>query len=179
MMSDAAARAILLSVWPGQTLAAYQIMGAIGRFEGEYGSAFDGANNWGASQTSTVAGECPAGTTPTPDTRADGTPYTACIFQFATPELGAASLVRSLTTQRPAVAAALRTGSPLAVARAMKVPPAYMAAPADRYAVAVARNAQAIARNLKEPLRALPVAGNGFGWLLPAGAAFALWRLYR
>lgn len=179
MMSDAQARAILLSVWPGQSLAAYQIVQAIGRFEGEYGSAFGGNNNWGASQTSQVGGECPAGTTPASDTKADGTPYVACIFDFPTPEQGAASLVHSLTVTRPRVAAALRTGSPMAVASAMKLQPAYMAATAARYAQAIARNAQAIARNLKEPLRALPVAGNGIGWILPVAAAVALWRVYR
>lgn len=155
MMTDRQARTILLGVWPGRSLAEYQIVQAIGRFEGNYGAAFDGANNWGASALSTAPtpAECPIGTTGTLDHRADGSPYWACITRFSTPDAGARSLVRALTApRRPTVAAALRTGNAAQVARAMSRT-GYMAQTPDKYAIAIQRNASTIARALGEPLR--------------------------
>jgi len=154
MMTDASARAILRFVWPGRSLAEYQAVQAIGRFEGNYGSAFAAANNWGASQTGARAdGSCPIGTTPTTDHDASGHAYTACIFRFPTPQAGALSLVRALTApRRPRVGAALWSGDPFRIARAMSRS-GYMAAKPELYAVAIERNASTIARALREPLR--------------------------
>jgi hypothetical protein len=159
MMSDAAARAILVSQWPRRKLVEYQIVGAIGRFEGNYGAAFknaqgEPANNWGASSSVVaVRGVCPIGTTGTLDHKRDGTPYTACITRFPTPEAGARSLIRALTApRRPEVARAMLTGSALDVARAMSRS-GYMAQRAAKYAVNILRNASSIARALGEPLQ--------------------------
>ena len=154
MMRDADARAILRAVWPGRSLAAYQAIQAIGRFEGNYGSAFGGANNWGASQRGALPdGSCPVGTTATPEFDRHGVEYTACIFRFGSPEAGARALVRSLTApKRPGVEAALTTGDPLRIARAM-YRSGFMARKPEAYAVAIARNAATIARALREPLR--------------------------
>jgi len=154
MMRDADARAILRAVWPGRSLAEYQAIQAIGRFEGNYGSAFGGANNWAASQRGALPdGSCPVGTTATPDFDRQGVQYTACIFRFGSPEAGARALVRSLTApKRPGVEAALTTGDPLRIARAM-YRSGFMARKPEAYAVAIERNAATIARALREPLR--------------------------
>lgn len=154
MMADRQAREILRAVWPGRSLPEYQAMQAIGRFEGNYGHAFGEANNWGASQRGALPdGSCPVGTTATPDFDRAGVEYTACIFRYRTPEAGARALVRSLTSpKRPRVAAALTTGDPLRIARAMYAS-GYMARKPEAYAVAIARNAATIARALREPLR--------------------------
>jgi len=154
MISDRDARAILVAVWPGRTLAEYQIVQAIGRFEGNYGAAFDAANNWGASQRPALAdGSCPLGTTATPDFDAQGVQYTACIFRLPSPEAGARALVRALTApRRPEVGRALTSGNARRVAGAMSRS-GYMAAKPDRYALSIQRNARTIARALGEPLK--------------------------
>lgn len=177
MMSDAEARAILVEVWPGQSLASYQIVGSIGRFEGRYGSAFGGNHNWGASSLTTAeknGGTCPAGTTPATDHDARGRRYTACIQDFPNAQAGARSLVRALTIRRPAVWRLLTSGDALAVAAAMARPPIYSVTPAPAYARRILDNARTIARSLREPLRVHITPAEGAGWLLVAALGVLL-----
>jgi hypothetical protein len=154
MLTDMEARTVLERVSPSQSPAWYQVVGAIGRFEGNYGDAFDQANNWAASRLTTAdkspGGVCPVNTTPTTDHTAAGKPYTACISRFDTPDDGAGDLIHLLTRNK-GIAAALPTGDATQIAAAMRRAN-FMQADVDKYAAAIFSGAKSIARNLKEPL---------------------------
>lgn len=160
MMSDRAARDVLLSIWHGVTkedpaLPELQIVQAIGRFEGGYGAPNSPpgwpANNWGAVQCRhgppCVEGEC----SEIGDTHADGSSYRYCYRIYPTPEAGAAHLVRLLTVDRPNVLLEAKKGSAQGVAEAMRKT-GYFEAPADKYAKAIYSNAKTIAANMGEQL---------------------------
>ena len=191
MISDARAREILFAVQPGMSIPKRQAIQAIGRFEGNYGAAFGGANNWGAVQCGHVA-PCREGCVQTPDTHADGTQYQGCFRAYPDLEAGAADLVRLLDIHFAVPADVLNGGNADAIASGMRNPPkaspshgfGYFEAPIDRYAKAIASNAGAIATNLGEPLYvlreadlaqqpALPGEGGG-GTLTTLGAIAAL-----
>lgn len=151
-LDDASARAVLLEAFERQNLrpnaAALQAVQAIGRFEGNYGIAFGGANNWGAIQCG-AAPPCPPDCVELTDTHADGSKYQWCYRIYPTRVDGAADLIRELY-RRPGVPEALASGDALAVATAMRESH-YFEATAANYALAIERNAETIATNLEEP----------------------------
>lgn len=167
-MNDAQAREILRRAFiryamPDPRRSELQIVGAVGRFEGVYGTAWGGANNWGAIQ-------CPHGPpcgndcVEAQDTHAGGEAYQWCFKRYATPDDGAYDLLREMY-RRKGVHDAARTGDARAVALAMyrtRYFEGHCAHPENRalcepeavgyYTKAILRNAGEIARNLKEPL---------------------------
>lgn len=162
MMSDAAARKVLLGAYklrkrPVPSKTELQAVQAIGRFEGRYGSgirAQDGGivkNNWGAVHCvtpPTKEGECKPGCRLGRDSGPKGI-YAICFREYASPELGAADLVRELY-RRPGLETALKSGDALAVATVMKKT-GYYEAPLNAYALAIENNARHIAQKLGEP----------------------------
>lgn len=125
------ARNVLIQQWTANahgvplTIAALQIVQGIGLMEGGYGFAtnppgWNGSNNWGAQQVAPNAdGTCPVGTFPAEDFNGNtGKKYGACIKKYATPELGAADLIREVT-KTPEEQKALASGSIDKVSRAM------------------------------------------------------------
>jgi hypothetical protein len=122
MVSDADARAILVSRFPSRSPAWYQATQAILRGEGDYGNGWKngvvdgkgkpwidpsqgpqfvnqcaGSNNWGADQTKASD---PNGC-PNLDHHGDGSPYQAHFKTYANPEDGAADAVFVLTDNGP------------------------------------------------------------------------------
>lgn len=155
MMSDAEARAVLQQAFaarglPPPSLSELQGVGAIGRFEGRYGSAFGGANNWGAVQCVGKPPCDPAKCVEAGDSHADGSKYRACFRKYPTPVDGAADLIRELY-RRPGVPEAMRAGDATAVARAMRAA-RYFEAPESQYAKGIELNAAAIAQSIGEPV---------------------------
>ncbi len=159
MMSEAEARAVLRAAFAAEgigspVLAELQAVGAVGRFEGNYGAAFGGANNWGAIQAN-HGPPCDGVTcVEVGDTHADGSGYRWCYRKYSSPEAGARDLVRTLY-KRSGVPEAARAGDSTAMANAMRAS-GYFEAPADKYAAGIARNAAAIASGLAEPLMVGP-----------------------
>jgi hypothetical protein len=153
MMADSEARAVLIAAFAQRGIApnlhATQAVQAIGRFEGNYGYAFGGANNWGAVQC-TSPPPCPPTCVELTDTHADGTKYQWCYRRYPTPVDGAADLVRELY-RRDGVPEALALGDARLIAERMRAA-GYFEAPAERYAKTIAGNAETIARNIGEPL---------------------------
>lgn len=130
-------------------------MQAIGRFEGYYGFASSpqgwyGSNNWGAIQCGHAA-PCGDDCFEAGDHSATGVPYRTCFRRYPTPDAGAAALVHELY-RRPSVVPPLRQGDALGVATAMRQTGYHETAP-EKYGAAIARNAQAIASSLGEPLQ--------------------------
>ena len=121
MLSDAAAREVLRSVWvkaagcPADDNS-LTVAGAIGRSEGQYGAAFGGINNWGAIQTAHPSGndvqidEYNPNRNP-PEIR-------AWVKAYATPADGAYALLRELV-RRKGVQAAMKRGDWAGTATAM------------------------------------------------------------
>jgi len=155
MMTDSEARAVLLEAFAARgivspTLAELQGVGAIGRFEGRYGSGFGpGVNNWGAIQCQQRPPCDPAKCIEHIDTHADGSKYGACFRRYPTPAAGAADLIRELY-RRPGVPEAMRAGDASAVAHAMRAT-GYFEAPESNYALGIEKNAESIAASLGEP----------------------------
>ncbi len=153
-MSDGEARAYIRGAFelrglPAPTLAELQGIGAIGRFEGNYGAAFGDANNWGAVQCK-ARQPCPAGCTPVTDRDANGVAYAACFRVYETPAHGAADMLREVY-RRPGVPEAMRAGNASLVAERMRAG-RYFEAPARLYARGIVGNAKSIAASLKEKL---------------------------
>jgi hypothetical protein len=118
MMNDRQAREILVSIWQKATgleptIPELQYVQAVGRFEGNYGSAWNNANNWGAIQCNhappCVPGEC----IETGDSQATGQKYTWCYRVWPTPEAGALGFVPLLTVKRPRTWEAMKKGQTL------------------------------------------------------------------
>src|SRR5689334_25033902 len=130
MVTEAQARAILVSRFPGRSPAWYQATQAIAKGEGSYGNGWknaivdgkgkpwvegvstgdrytnagEGSNNWGATQcghATTPGGDCGPGCFPNLDHHGDGRPYQGCFKKYATPEDGAADFVFILTDNGP------------------------------------------------------------------------------
>jgi hypothetical protein len=127
---------------------------AIGRHESHYGwpsaekdPAWQGSHNWGAIQ---VAKPTADNSFAHIDHDAHGKEYIGYFRKYPTDEAGASDLLRELY-RRPEVRAVIDSGSATSVANAMRLS-GYFEAPASGYAAAIARNAQAIANSLKEPL---------------------------
>ena len=154
MMTDSEARAVLLQAFAARgispSLAELQGVGAIGRFEGRYGSGFGpGVNNWGAIQCQQRPPCDPTKCVEHIDTHADGSTYGACFRRYPTPVDGAADLIRELY-RRPGVPEAMRAGDASAVARAMRAT-GYFEAPESQYALGIEKNAESIAASMGEP----------------------------
>ncbi|HRI69249.1 MAG TPA: hypothetical protein PK156_33695, partial [Polyangium sp.] len=164
---DRWARGVILRAYamehPGVTPTPREIQAiqAIGRHEGFYGYAssppiWAGTNNWGAEQ----CGKPPCedkGCFEYHDTDDKGVRYTICFKKHPTPEAGAKSLIHQVTTRRPKVWAAIKTGVLKDVAQRMseresKEVGVYHQTPVPRYANALWRNVQEIARSVGEPL---------------------------
>lgn len=154
MLSHAEARSVLLAAFAANgmaapTLSELQGVGGIGNLEGLYGSAFGGANNWGAIQCG-HGPPCHANCVEVGDTHADGSGYQWCYRRYPTPTAGASDLVRELY-RRELVPESLRAGDAQATAKHMRAT-GYFEAPADKYARGIAQRAEQIASALGEPL---------------------------
>lgn len=167
---DAWARGVLLRAWerqhPGKPLldAERQGLMAIARHERMYGLAKKpeagiGKNNWGGVQCP-GRGPCGPGCYPGGDKDAQGESYSACFKVYATPEDGAADMIRQVTTRRPHVWDALRSGDLGQVAQTMgesrvingDVAPIYHETNPKVYGDALFRHAKELAQALGEPL---------------------------
>ncbi len=106
MMSHADARKVVLEAW-GQlypkitpSLGTLQLIQGTGLGEGEYGAAWNNANNWGAVQPGAIkptdppGTTCPPGTTPGKDSTPLGGVYTACLKVYPTPLDGCVDMIR-------------------------------------------------------------------------------------
>lgn len=122
-----------------------QAVQAVAHLESSYGAT---ANNWGSIQSGSEP-PCPDGTIELTDTHEDGTPYQWCYKAYPSPQAGAEDLVRELY-RRKGVPSALRTGSGLDVAKAMRAT-GYFEAPANRYGAGITERARLIASALNEP----------------------------
>lgn len=147
MMSDSAAREILVSVWPDGSATAIQAAQSISRFEGNYGAAW-GANNWGAIQCGSIA-PCPPGCVEVTDSHANGEKYQGCFRIYDSPEQGALSFIKLL--RKRATDDALNSGNADLIAATMRAN-GYFEAPVERYASAIASNAASIAHAMGETL---------------------------
>lgn len=186
--ADAVARIVILAAWstvpgaPDPTLAAVQAVQAICRFETFYSAGWHldpNPNNWGADQCSAPkAGVCGPGTFPHVDSHADGSKYTACFCAHATPEEGAAAVIRILVSR--GIGPVLGSGDARRIAASMKAA-RYFEAPTSLYAQAISDNAGSIAKSLGEP-----VAVSASSPVLPilavlggAGVSGAVWYFMR
>ena len=154
MMADREARTFIRGAFelrglPAPSSAELQGIGAIGRFEGRYGEALGGANNWGAVQCG-ARPPCPPGCAEFTDRDAEGNPYQACFRIYASHAHGAADMLREVY-RRPGVPEAMRAGNATLVAERMRAG-GYFEAPAELYARLIANNAATIATNLGERL---------------------------
>lgn len=124
-MTHAEARAVLKDVWSSVTgrepsLPELQYAQAVGMLESHYGDGWvhaksplgagAGSNNWGAVQCKhgppSVPGEC----FETTDHHPDGRPYQWCYRIYATPQDGAAGMLKLLTVARPTTWKAMQAG---------------------------------------------------------------------
>jgi hypothetical protein len=157
---DQRARLTLLRVWESvtgdpPTLAALQVVQAIGRHEGFYGEAskppeWKGSHNWGAVQCGhglPCANDCFEAS----DSHEDGQRYRACFKRYPSDDAGAADLVRLVTGSRPSVKKWLASGNLDAVAFEMHRTHYHETLP-DRYAAALLSNAEAMTKALPEKL---------------------------
>lgn len=168
------------------TLPELQAAQAIGRFEGIYGAWGPGgaSNNFGAIQCGHYA-PCAEGCFEHGDSHADGTDYVGCFRVYATPEDGAADLVRELY-RRPGVPEAMRAGDAQAIATAMHDSQYFEADPQD-YGSAIERFSEMVAEGVGEPWVVKKGGGavspggtsngGGLGLLIGLGAAAALWTI--
>jgi hypothetical protein len=190
MLSTLKAREVLEAAFLARglspTLKELQAVQGIGRFEGNWGAAFGGANNWGAIQCPGKRPPCGQQCTEVTDTHAGGEPYQACVRRYASPVEGAADLVRELY-RREGVPEALRAGIGRLIAERMRAS-GYFEAPVSKYASAIVAHAGKVADDLGEPravmldgeiLPVLPASKRGSVALLVAlavGGGFLLWR---
>ena len=93
-----------------------QILGAIADLESNYGRGWSGpmvgSNNWGAitcGASPDESGQCPPGCSPNKDSSPYSGEYVTCFRRWATPEEGAAGLVK-LIYKWPEVVAAIQAG---------------------------------------------------------------------
>ena len=136
------ALALLRAIIPAANDNELLMLLAMSRFEGGgYGQAWNGAHNWGSVQCRSRP-PCPAGCTPSTDVHADGTGYTGCYRRYASSLDGARDFVREVY-RRPDTRGSARNGDPVAFADALRAS-GYFEAPADRYALALRRNAAAV-----------------------------------
>lgn len=98
------------------SLAELQILGAIADLESSYGRGWKGqmvgSNNWGAitcGANPDSEGNCPPGCSPNRDSSPYSGEYVTCFRRWATPEEGAAGLVK-LIYKWPEVVAAIQAG---------------------------------------------------------------------
>lgn len=166
---DSWARGVVLRAWqrlfPGKPLTTpeLQTFMAIGRLERFYGltkkpAAGIGAKNWGGIQC--PKGECGPNCYKAGDKDRDGNPYPICFRKYATDEEGAAALIFQVTTRRPDVWDAIKSGNLTAVATRMSVGRTvkgswvgvYHETPPQKYAAGLWTHAQIIAKNLGERL---------------------------
>jgi len=159
---DTAARALLVSAWPkygAPSPAALQAAQAIAHVEsgGGYGAVgtsdplWAGSNNWGAIKCPSSAQPCADGCFSHTDTDGQGKASLYCFRSYATPADGAAGFLYELM-RRPAVRAALPSGSSTAIAQAMARAPAYMALSPVAYGRLIAARAAIVAKAVGEPL---------------------------
>lgn len=167
---DAWARGVLLRAWesmfPGKPItdAERQTLLAIARHERAYGHAKKpaagiGMNNWGGTQCA-GRGPCADHCYPGGDKDAHGDSYPACFKKYATPEAGAADMIFQVTTRRPDVWDAMKSGNLTTVADRMsqgrtvngKWVGVYHETPMKIYANALWANVQIIAKSLGESL---------------------------
>ncbi len=162
-MTDQFGRQALSEAWNQvfgdfPTLAEIQLVQAVARGESNYGQApfrnlqtGESAvlNNWGAIQSGRVP--CGPDGFEATDHHADGTPYQVCFRRYPSAAAGAAHFLKVLLVDRPSVREAIATGSVDATAEHMHATH-YFELAAEKYADAIWNNANAIARNLGEPL---------------------------
>lgn len=182
---DREARPILLVAYavqglPEPSMEELQVAQAIARFEGGYGLGWPSSiqpppHNWGAIQCRHKA-PCGPGCFEHGDSHADGTKYRGCFRRYPNRTAGAAAFLHQLY-RRPGVPEAMRRGDAVGTAKAMRAT-GYFEAPADRYALAIQRNASQLAAALGEP--DLVTMGGGklsprrlWPWALGAAAAGA------
>lgn len=98
------------------SLAELQILGAIADLESNYGRGWSGpmsgSNNWGAitcGKNPDESGQCPPGCSPNKDSSPYSGEYVTCFRRWATPEEGAAGLVK-LIYKWPEVVEAIQAG---------------------------------------------------------------------
>lgn len=98
------------------SLAELQILGAISDLESNYGRGWSGpmvgSNNWGAitcGKNPDESGACPPGCSPNKDSSPYSGEYVTCFRRWATPEEGAAGLVK-LIYKWPEVVEAIQAG---------------------------------------------------------------------
>jgi len=191
------ARGVLLNAWrsvfggePG--LPELQYAQAVAMLESSYGMGWKGAgvgsNNWGAIQS----GHPPCGgnaflyTDTHPNADGTSTPYSICFRRYASPEAGAADVLRVLyTNKRSVVLDAAQEGNLFNAAKAQHDTGYYEGFGAtvqervQHYADVLERNVKEIAAANNEPV-AITMAGPppGGGWLrsalLVAGATLAV-----
>lgn len=155
--------------------------GRIGQFAN---MASQGIFNWGALQKQNPSGgACPPGTFPGGDTF-QGQPVNVCFFGYSTDLAAAQSFLKTLTKSFPARSAAVLAamhGSPMDVASAMRVSPAYYTDPASKYASAITNALHAIGAGIPSAPAFAPVATAASGVvpfvLALAGSAFAYWAV--
>jgi hypothetical protein len=117
------ARRILLAAWPTvvpsrePTQAELCVIQALAAFDGAYGSGrLAGTNNWGAIHQGfpSADGTCPGTGKLLDDYNAKTKQrYPVCFKTYATPELGAADVIRKMVSNRPTVAQYMREGRDL------------------------------------------------------------------
>lgn len=163
-------RTILENAWQGvvgapPSLGALQIAGAVAELETNYGRGWKGpgagSNNWGAiiCTKQPIAGEagCPAGCFPNLDSSPGKPAEMRCFRAYATPEEGAAHLIKLITVNRPGSLAAMSVGDIDAFSRDMHRTHYYEGTSLDpevnidRHASKVAAGVAAIAKALGEP----------------------------
>jgi len=154
--------------------------GRIGQFAN---MAAQGIFNWGALQKQNPSGgDCPPGTFPGGDTF-QGQPVNVCFFGYSTDLEAAQSFLKTLTKSFPARSAAVLAamhGTPLDVATAMRVSPAYYTDPATKYASAITNALHAIGAAVPfgtslAPVTATAMAGTTTFLLALAGSALTYW----
>lgn len=189
-LSHAAAHAIVIDAWrqlwdrdPTEREVVYSM--AVASLETGYGRigqfgrlADQGGFNWGALETRRSAdGSCPSGTMPGSDQGS------VCFYVFPDDTAAAKAFLRTLTksfpTRAAAIVAAMNSGTPTDVARAMRTPPAYYAGVAATEEGKVAAYASAIQAQLNAitggglPAPDQPASGGGgasnLPWVLAIG----------
>jgi hypothetical protein len=153
--------------------------GRIGQFAN---MASQGIFNWGALQKQNPSGgSCPPGTFPGGDTF-QGRPVNVCFFGYSTDVEAAQSFLKTLVKSFPARSAAVLAamhGSPLDVALAMRVSPAYYTDPATKYASAITNALHTMGVSPSSSSSVAPVASAAAGTsafiFALAGTAFTYW----
>ena len=189
-LSHAQARQIIADAWArvhgrAPTEPELTITQAIALLETGYGRAGQfsamadqGQFNWGALERRPLAdGSCPPGTVSGQD-QGD-----VCFYVFPSDIEAAAQYIRTLTKKHWPVVQAMATGSPEAVATAMRVPPAYYTGTGGSEADRIRAYANAIRGAITRSGNRLPPAatpGLGLtGWLTLGALGAGGWWLYK